>query len=161
MARAVTMALAVAMLGTVAALGAQALAEDYPRREPVTLPADAKAIFLAQMLGHMVALDSIVVALGKGDYAAAAGVAEVELAVPRFQRSGDGEAEGPGLGIGKHLPAEFRAIGKRFRAASGALAELARSLPSDPSAGQVQMVAKALGRITTECRICHDSYRIE
>ena len=161
MARALLIALVMALLGTVAALGTQALAEDYPRREPVTLPADAKAIFLAQMLGHMVALDTIVVALGKGDYAVAAEVAEADLAVPRFQKSGDGEAEGPGLGIGKHLSDEFRAIGQRFRAASGDFAEIARGLPGDPSAGQMRMVTKALGRITTECRICHDSYRIE
>ena len=137
------------------------LAQDQLRRQPVTLPADAKAIFLAQMLGHMVALDAVITALGRGDYAAAAEVAANEIAVPRFQDAGGGSDSGPGLGVGEHLPEAFRAIGKRFRSAAGDFAETARAMPAAPSGAQQQAVIAALGEITNECRACHDAYRFE
>ena len=67
-----------------------------PQREPITLPADAKAILLAQMLGHVVGLDYIVTALGEGNYEVAAEIASTELATPRFQ-----DTEGQDLDQGK------------------------------------------------------------
>ncbi|MCG8355830.1 MAG: hypothetical protein MI920_09685 [Kiloniellales bacterium] len=155
--------LATLLLCAFCLIGTQAAAQDYPRREPVTLPPDAKAIFLAQMLGHMVSLDAIVMALGEGDHAKAAEIADTELGVARFQKAGNGQSkdEGPGLGIGQHLPEEFRAIGRRFREASSDFAALARSLPEEPSPEQHVMLMKGLSQITNQCRICHDSYRIE
>ena len=149
-------AIAAALLSIALGLyGVQASAEDYPERKAVTLPADAKAIFLAQMLGHVVSLDAIVTALGKGDYAAAAAAAD-EMGVPRFQ-----EGEGPALGLGEHLPEDFRAIGLEFRQASIAFAEQARNLPSEPSASDLQSLMGGFAEVTNACRSCHDSFRIE
>ena len=151
------------LLAAVCLAGLQSSAQQYPRREPVALPADAKAIFLAQMLGHMVGLDGVIRALGRGEYAAAAEIAGTELGTPRFQDAETGQSHepGPGLGIGQHLPAEFRAISKRFRKAADEFAGLARGMPDAPSAEQQQALAAALSRITNQCRICHDAYRIE
>ncbi len=151
------------LLAAVCLAGLQSSAQQYPRREPVALPADAKAIFLAQMLGHMVGLDGVITALGRGEYQSAAEIAGAELGTPRFQdaEAGQSRDQGPSLGIGKHLPAEFRAISKRFREAANDFADLARTMPDDPSAGQQQALAAALSRITNQCRICHDAYRIE
>lgn len=137
----------------------QTFAQDYPRRNPISLPADAKAILLGQMLGHIVSLDDIVTALGKGDYAMAAQVASDQLGTPRFQK--DNSEQGPGLGIGEYLPEEFREISKRFRSAADDFATLAASMPSTPSGEQQQALFAALSKITNECKTCHDSYRIE
>ena len=148
-------------LGACLLIGSQSPAQDNQQRQPVILPADAKAIFLAQMLGHMVSLDAIVAALGKGDYPAAANVAAVDLGVSRFQDAGAGAPKGPGLGIGKHLPEEFRAIGGRFRQAANDFADLARTMPAAPDGTQQRELFAALAAVTRECRVCHDSYRIE
>ena len=137
----------------------QSFAQDYPRREPISLPADAKAILLGQMLGHIVSLDDVITALGEGKYARAAEIASDQLGSPRFQ--GDNTEQSPNLGIGKHLPEEFREISKRFRLAADEFSALAGSMPSAPSAQQQQALFTALGKITTECKVCHDSYRIE
>ena len=149
------------VLATACLVWAPTTAKEPPRRQPVTLPADAKAIFLAQMLGHMVALDAVITALGRGDYATAAEVAGNELAVPRFQDADGGTGSGPGLGVGQHLPEAFRAIGKRFRGAAGDFAAAARAMPAAPSGTQQQALMAALGKVTNECRACHDAYRVE
>lgn len=153
--------LGLAILAAVGLAVAPSLAENFPKREPVALPADVKAIFLAQMLGHVVSLDAIVTALGRGDYTAAAREARDELGVTRFQKSDGSQEEGPNLGIGKHLPEGFRAIGKRFREAAKAFAEQAEAMPDAPSADEERSLVAAFAKVTNECRACHDSFRIE
>jgi cytochrome c556 len=148
------------VLAAVCFISIQSSAQQYPRREPIALPADAKAILLAQMLGHIVGLDGVVTALGQGKYKSAAHVARTELGTPRFQDAEDRQ-EGPGLGIAQHLPDKFRSMSRRFREAANAFAELADGMPDRPSAEQQQALAAALSKITNQCRICHDSYRIE
>jgi len=155
--------LATLMLSAFCLVSLQVPANSPPKRVPITLPADSKAILLAQMLGHMVGLDAIVTALGQGDYAAAATIATTELGTPRFQDASGNQkkAQGPGLRIGQHLPAEFREIGARFRSAANAFADLARSMPAKPSGAQQQALMAALSKATNQCRICHDRFRIE
>ena len=148
-------------LGACLLIGSQSPAQDYQRRQPVTLPADAKAIFLAQMLGHIVSLDALVAALGQGDYRSAAEIADIDLGVSRFQDAGKEQEQGPGLGIGEHLPIEFRAIGGRFRKAAKDFAVLARSMPAEPPGAQQRALFTSLAAITKDCRVCHASFRIE
>jgi hypothetical protein len=151
--------LGVLLLAAFCLISLQTSAQQYPRRESITLPADAKVILLAQMLGHIVGLDTVITALGRGDYKFAAEVASGELGTPRFQDAdvGQDQDQGPNLGIGQHLPAEFRAISRRFRKAANEFAELAHGMPDAPSTEQHQALAAALGKITNQCRICHDS----
>ncbi len=141
-------------LATSAALGDQHL-----RREPISLPKDVKAIFLAQMLGHVVALDGVVSALGEGNYQTAAEIAAAEMGSPRIADTAG--TEGPGLGIGKHMPEEFRAIAKDFNTAADDFAALARTMPAEPSADQHRALTASLSGITKQCRVCHDTFRVE
>lgn len=133
--------------------------DEYMKRERISLPEDVKAIFLAQMLGHVVALDNVVTALGKGDYEAAAKIAASEMGSPRLTATGG--LTGPGLGIGEHMPEKFHTIAGNFRDAANDFAALARSLPKTPSNEQHRALAVALGNITTQCRICHDTFQVE
>jgi len=149
------------LLAAFCLVGQQASAQERSQRELFTLPAEAKAIFLAQMLGHVVGLDGVITALGRGDYKAAAEIAGSELGTPRFQDAGTGQDQGPGLGIAEHLPAEFRAISRRFREAANQFGELARRMPDTPSSEQHRALVAALSKVTNQCRICHDSYGIE
>ena len=132
---------------------------EYLKRERISLPEDVKAIFLAQMLGHMVALDGIVSALGRGQYGIAADIAATEMGGPRL--SDTGGKEGPGLGIGKHMPPKFRAISGDFKKAANDFAALARGMPKAPSGDQQRALVAELGQITKQCRICHDTFQVD
>ena len=136
-----------------------AFGDSYLKRERIGLPDDVKAIFMAQMLGHVVALDGVVTALGQGDYAGAAEIAATEMGSPRLADTGG--KTGPGLGVGEHMPERFRVIARDFRAAANDFAALARTMPRTPSDGQHRALAAALGAITTQCRICHDTFQVE
>lgn len=140
-------------------------AQDLPTRQPVELPPAAEAIFLAQMLGHVVALDGVVSALAARDYGGAADIAAAEMGVPRAAgRDASGATEtaesGPGLGLGQYLPEEFLAIGDRFHSAANDFAALARTMPAEPSADQHGQLLEALAQITHQCRDCHDRFTV-
>jgi cytochrome c556 len=150
------------LLAAFCLVNVQISAQQYAQRKSITLPADAKAILLAQMLGHVIGLDDVVTALGEGNYKVAAEIASTELGTPRFQDAeGQSPDQGPGLGVGQYLPQKFRAMSWRFRKAANEFAELASRMPDSPSAEQQQALIVALGGITNQCRICHDAYRID
>jgi hypothetical protein len=158
-----TLAAAALCVSTVAAT---ATAQEFPRREPVELPADVEAIFRAQMLTHIVSLDSILTALAKGDYAAAASVVDGGMGVPRAGgidvsgRTEPGGAPGPGLGFGQYMPPKFVEIGGRFHEATTTFATLAKSLPAQPTAEQHMELLGALADVTAQCKACHDSFLV-
>lgn len=156
-----------AMAPAVVALAmSEGIAQEAGSRRPVELPPDAEAVFRAQMLTHIVSLDGIVAALGKGDYGTAADIAAAGMGVARGE--GDdlsgakaGGEPGPGLGLGRFLPAEFLAIGQRFHGAANDFAAAARAMPAEPSPAEQQALMAALGKVTAECRTCHDSFRLK
>ncbi|TVQ31458.1 MAG: hypothetical protein EA356_14245 [Geminicoccaceae bacterium] len=140
--------------------------DELPRREPIELPPAAEAIFRAQMLTHIVSLDAILTALAAGNYAAAAAVVDGGMGIARgggIDLSGRTEADGapgPGLGYGQYMPTGFLERGERFHEAANDFANLARSLPTAPSADDYRTVLGALADVTAQCAACHDSYRV-
>ena len=138
----------------------QTSAQQPQHRETLTLPAAAKAIILGQMRGHIDGLNAIITELGRGDYKGAGKIASSELGVPRFQDSGEAKDQGPGLGVGQHLPVRFRMISRDFREAANRFSKLAQDMPKEPSQGQHQALLEALSHVTNQCSQCHDSYKI-
>ncbi|MFW5834336.1 MAG: hypothetical protein ACOCYE_09575 [Pseudomonadota bacterium] len=141
-------------------------AQDFPRREPVDLPPEVEAVFRAQMLTHIVSLNDILKALAKGEYEAAAVVVDGGMGIARgagLDLTGatepGGEA-GPGLGYGRYMPEKFITLGNDFHEAANAFAELARSLPAEPSAEQHLQLTGALADVTSQCAACHDSFMV-
>ncbi|SDH70550.1 cytochrome c [Roseospirillum parvum] len=61
---------------------------------------------------------------------------------------------GQGMGPGRHLPAEMRAMGFALHDAADNLAEAARA--GDPAA-----MLDSLAEVTTACRSCHAVYRLK
>lgn len=155
----------VLVLAVLLASAPSASSDELPTRRPVELPPDAKAIFMAQMLGHVVSLDAIVTAIAEGDFDAAAGVARQEMGVPR--EGGDDAAQsaddvlGPGLGLGEYLPDDFKAIGVRFHEAANRFAEVAAGMPAEPSTADHRALIGALAGITHQCRDCHDQFTVQ
>lgn len=130
----------------------------------VELPAEIKAVFLAQMLGHVVGLDTIMNALANQNYKGAAVAARTAMGVPRgegddLSGSVKGGQPGPGLGIGKHLPKAMKAIGARFHKAANSFADLADKVGESDKIDHIA-IYQALSKVTNQCRDCHDRFTI-
>lgn len=158
-------AVKLAMAGlALATAGGAATAEQPPTRQPIEMPADAEAIFRAQMLGHIVSLDAMMQALARGDYERAAQVAEREIVPAREQgvdASGRPAADGApteGVGIAAHVPERFLEIAADFHAAGERFAMRARSMPTSPSDVEHRALYAAFADVTAQCRTCHDSF---
>lgn len=137
-----------ALLITAAAAGPVAAADDDPRT-PITLPADLRGAFLEHMRHHMDSLDDVIAELADGNFKGAANVARDEL-VP-----------GSGAGFGRYLPVEFRELGLGMHRAAATFADVADAVPAEPTAADWQKTIDALRGISTHCRACHASYRLE
>ena len=96
-----------------------AAAEDP--RAPVKLPPDVRAAFMEEMRHHMDSLDDVIAALAAADFAAATKAARTELAI------------GGGKGLGRFMPVEFREMGMAMHRAAADFADVAASVPAEPS----------------------------
>jgi cytochrome c556 len=133
---------AVSIVATVAA------AEDDPRT-PIKLPPDMRGAFLEHMRHHMDALDDVMAEVANADFKAAAKVAREEL-VP-----------GSGAGFGRYLPLEFRELGLGMHRAAAEFADVADAVPAEPTPADWQKVVTSLQAISTQCRACHATFRVE
>ncbi len=113
----------------------------------VEMPAASLALMRQDMLSHLSALNSIVAALGKGDPAGAADIAEQQLG-----RASMGKHQGSGKGPGRFMPVAMRDIGWRMHDAADEFAAAARS-------GDIQHSYAALEPVITACVSCHAVYR--
>ena len=162
---------------------------DEDLRMTVSLPADVRDGFLAEMRTHMANLDDIIGALAEDDFEGAArivdinmspghrrwakmaeeGASDEEIAAARAefaQKHGSGGGRrgggmGMGPGFGRFMPEDFRFMGASFHEATASFAETARSVATPASPEDYRAVFDALQGVTTACRACHDAFRIE
>ena len=124
-----------------------AAAEDP--RAPIKLPPDVRAAFMEEMRHHMDSLDDVIAALAAADFAAAAKAARTELAI------------GGGKGFGRFMPVEFREMGMAMHRAAADFADVAASVPAEPSGADWKRTMGALEDISAQCRACHSAFRVE
>ena len=165
-------------------LAGPALADD---RLPVTLPPDVREAFRAEMRDHMESLDDVLAALAEGDFAGAADVAELrmdfgnrlwgamleqglspeQVRALRDQRQaqgwqpGQGAGTGMGGGFGRYLPADSRAMGMPMHEAAQAFGATARAVVPPADAEAYARVLADLQFVTSTCRSCHATFRVE
>ena len=132
----------------VAALMAMPAAAEDPR-VPIKLPPDVRAAFMEEMRHHMDSLDDIIAALAASDFGAAAKAARSELAI------------GGGKGFGRFMPVEFREIGMAMHRAASDFADVAASVPAEPSGADWKRAMGGLKDISTQCRACHSVFKVE
>ena len=138
-----------ALVLATAVMAAPALAAGADPRTKVAMPADLRGDFLEHMRHHMDALDDVIANLAAADFQGAAAVARAEL-VP-----------GSGQGFGRYLPLEFREMGLGMHRAAADFAAIAQAVPPQAAAGDWQKAITALQAISTHCRACHATYRVE
>lgn len=130
-------------IGTAAAAGA---AEDP--RVRIDLPADVRDVFLEHMRTHMTSLDGVLQLVAAGRIKEAGTVARNEMAI------------GQGLGIGRHMPPEFRGMGFEFHRAADDFARTTAAVTEPPDAAGWAALVKGLAAITARCSGCHAAFRV-
>ena len=68
---------------------------------------------------------------------------------------------GGGMGVGRHMPEELRAMGQAFHKTAYPLADAARAVGKDPSSENYRKLFDALGDMTASCLGCHETYRVK
>ncbi len=141
----------------------------------------------AEMRQHMATLDDVMGALAAGAFAEAAEIAatrmdfghrmwermqaqganpeEIQARRERMRElgwePGQGMGRTGGRGPGRFLPEDFRAMGQVFHEAAQEFAATARGVGDPPTAEDYARVVGALQFVTSTCRSCHATWRLE
>lgn len=133
--------------GLLSSLTVCAAAED--NRTAIDLPPDVKAQFLEHMRNHMASLDTVIQHMATGKIREAGVVARTEMAI------------GKGMGIGRHMPPEFREMGFDFHRAADDFARMSADIPEPPDASGWVKAVNGLAQITMRCNACHATFRVK
>lgn len=65
-----------------------------------------------------------------------------------------------GFGLGRFMPEELQGVGQAFHMGAYDIADAARLVAKKPDAASYQQLFSAINDMTTQCRGCHDAYRV-
>jgi hypothetical protein len=106
-------------------------------------------------------------ARGASDAEVAAAIGEIRAMaeahgtdLPGAMHGGGGGGRG-GMGVGRFMPEELRALGMAFHQTAYPLADAARAVDADPSEENFRALFSALGDMTLSCLGCHEAYRVK
>lgn len=117
-------------------------------RTLIDLPPEVRTQFLEHMRTHMTSLDNVIQLMAEGKLKQAGELARREMAI------------GQGLGLGRHMPQEFRQMGFDFHRAADDFAQVTTETSEPPDAQGWQRVIGSLGKITMRCNGCHGAFRV-
>ena len=137
------------ILALLAVLPASTFAGDD--RQPVAMPAEARAEMRAEMLDFQAALHQIIMALAAGKHDEAATIAEKTMGLSAMGRHRNAP---PNARPGMHMPPEMHAIARNLHAQASDFAKVAQS-------GDTAKALAALQAVTGSCVGCHRAYRIQ
>lgn len=132
------------IVGFLSGFTSNAFAEE-DKRQLVVMPKMMQEHQLANMRDHLMAINEILLNMGKGDLDKAGEIAEKRLGMSSL---GDHGAKH----MGKVMPKEMRAIGTSMHKAASRFALKAEE-------GDALPAYKALQEITAACVACHAGYR--
>jgi len=119
-------------------------------RQLVRFPDEMKAHTLSNMRDHLLALEQIDAALSRGDYEAAASLAEQRLGMSSLEAHGAAH-------LAPFMPEGMRDAGTRMHRAASRFAIAAQdaAVSSDP-----KPALGALSEVMQQCVACHAAYRL-
>lgn len=122
-------------------------------RTMVKLPGDIKEKMLINMRDHISALDDIIHAVEIGEYDKAEGIAESRLGWSSLVRRGDQE-------VAKHWPEPMQKMADQMYRTASEFVIVSQNASVEDSKESYQKLIGALGKVTSTCRGCHESYRV-
>lgn len=147
---ALAIGLALAGLAVYASLAfAQAPGASGDARQLVALPEPMRTHTIANMRDHLLALQEIDEALGRGDFAAASRIAEQRIGMSSLEAHGAAH-------IAPFLPAPMQETGTRMHRAASRFAVAAQEAGAT---GDLRPALLAKGAMLRECVACHAAYR--
>ena len=147
---ALTIGLALAALAASTGLApAQAQGVSGDARQLVALPEPMRTHTIANMRDHLLALQEIDEALGRGDFAAASRIAEQRIGMSSLDAHGAAH-------IAPFLPAQMQETGTRMHRAASRFAVVAQEAGAT---GDLRPVLAAKSAFVRECVACHAAYR--
>lgn len=120
-------------------------------RQLVKMSPEARAELRAEMLDFQTALNSIITALGDGNFADAAETAESQMGVSAIGRH---RTAPPNARPGMFMPNDMHAVARGMHAAGSDFAKVAKT-------GDTAKSLQALTAVTGACVACHRSYRTQ
>ncbi|MDH4246663.1 MAG: hypothetical protein OEW39_02475 [Deltaproteobacteria bacterium] len=132
---------------------AMGMAMDTPpdTRESVEFPAHLKAHELANMRDHLLTIQRIQAALGRGEFNKAAELAEQRLGMSSFQLHGAAT-------VAPHMPKGMQDAGMAMHRAASRFALAATDAGVT---GDFKPVLVALAQVTTQCVACHAAFKLK
>jgi hypothetical protein len=118
-------------------------------RIAIDLPPDVRTLFLEHMRTHMMSLDAVVQLMAAGKIKDAGTLARKEMAI------------GQGLGIGRHMPPEFRDMGFEFHRAADDFARITAEAAEPPDGAGWLRLMNGLAHVTMQCNGCHGAFRVK
>ena len=119
-------------------------------RQLVRMPAPMVQHMLGNMRDHLLALAEIQQALGKGDPARAADIAEKRIGLSSLDSHGASHMAG-------FMPKPMQDIGTQMHRAASRFARVAQDSGAD---GNLARALQALSEVTEQCVACHAAYRV-
>jgi hypothetical protein len=120
-------------------------------RQPVSMPAAARAELRSEMIDFMAALNEIIGYLGDGKLGEAARVADGRIGVGAM---GKHRSSPPEAIPGRFMPDAMHGIARGMHVAASDFARVARQADRERAYA-------ALQQVTAACVACHASYRLE
>lgn len=150
MQRLASIAIGLALAGLVFSAGlAQAQGASGDARQLVSLPEPMRTHTIANMRDHVLALQEIDEALGRGDFVAASRIAEQRIGMSSLEAHGAAH-------IAPFLPAPMQETGTRMHRAASRFAVAAQEAGAT---GDLRPALLAKGAMLRECVACHAAYR--
>ena len=140
-----------ALLLTVASGTASAAPPAADARQPVSMPAAARAELRAEMIDFMAALNELIGYLGEGKLAEAGQVADARIGVGAMGKHRNSPPEAI---PGRYMPDAMHGIARGMHVAASDFARVARK-------GDREKAYGALQQVTAACVACHATYRLE
>ncbi len=164
---------------------------DDDNREFIKIPAESRALLLSEMRTLTEHLDDVLAALSEGDFKEVAKIADfnlgfghnkftkmledgvslerIEVLRRKMMRwraqggksHGDGDGGIFGKGVGRLLPEAVRDMGQQLHAAAADVSTAAKAVDEKPTVENYKAVLEAVQQMTSTCRACHASFRIQ
>lgn len=133
-------------------------------RQEVDVPSPMRTQMLSHMRGHAEAIAEILAALGKGDGAAAAKIADARLGMASSGAAAckpnakSGELGDMPAMMARHMPDEMRALGLTMHEQASKFAQEAAKIGPG---GDMRPALAELSQVVQACNACHAAYRLD
>ena len=122
-------------------------------RQLIKLPKDIEQKMLVNMRDHITSLDEIIGAIVAGEYEKAEDIAESHLGWSSLVRRGDQE-------VANHWATPMQKMADEMYRSASDFVIVAQNASVEDSKEGYQKVMRALQKMTSACRGCHESFRV-